>query len=302
MAEFLIPVEITYNTNGTTSLTDVIAALSAADLLINDAVTLLPSVADGAEFSLRSISVRRLSQESPLREIFVAAIYVASQEQLETGVVFAATAAGIPIPTKLESLVTLVVLVVLFYGVGMARDAVRGLTSEGPAKRKLEALIADLASATGLSNDAVRRVLDAKYSKPGPVRGLISAALGFFRPSHTGGMASIDVGDTHLDSHLVADVPLSSEVSQENDLQRFAPYVGVTLELHAQDRDKGSTGWAAVPKGISERRVRMRIMPPVLPADIWGKSTVRGDIVLISKLTGEGFEPSEIHLTGLTED
>jgi hypothetical protein len=302
MAEYLVPVQVTYNTSGTTSLADVIAALTAADLLIRDAVSLLPSVIPGSDVSLRAIAVQRLSQESPLREIFIAAVYLASQEQLEAGVVATANAAGLVVPEKLETLLTLAVLVVLFYGAAMARDAVSGLTSEGPAKRKLRALTEDLARQTGHTEETVRRVLEAKYSKPGPIRTLISASLGFFRPSHTGGMSSIDVGHRHLSTEVVADVPFSNEVSDENDLQRFAPYTNITLELHAQDRDRGSTGWAAVPKGVTEKRVRMRIMPPVMPTHIWGKSTIRGDIVLISKLTSDGFEPSEIHLTAVLGD
>ena len=66
----------------------------------------------------------------------------------------------------------------------------------------------------------------------------------------------------------------------------------VTLEIHAQDKDKINVGWAAIPKGLSESRLKMKLVDPVTSADLWTKNTVKGDITIVSKLTGDGYVPS----------
>ncbi|MEQ1934924.1 MAG: hypothetical protein ABL962_13780 [Fimbriimonadaceae bacterium] len=295
-----LPINISYETRGTTPIRDVVAALQATDGLVQDAVALLPSLLGGADVRLISLSVQQLTQQSPLREILIAAVFIAAQDALEDGVVAAVEAlSGQELPSDYYTLLTVIVLVVLFYGVGLARDVLGGAVSEGPAKRQLNAMIDDLSQRTGRPGEEVKRILDAKYDKPGPVRSLVRNALSFFIPSKREGNAGISVGDIRIEPRIVDDVPFADQLSDEQDFERFKPYDGATLELHAQDIDKSKTGWAAVPKGISRKRLRLRLMPPVEPSALWGKSRVVGDIVIISKATAGGFVPTEIHLTSI---
>ena len=104
-----------------------------------------------------------------------------------------------------------------------------------------------------------------------------------------------------IDQSVVKDVPFANESEETSDFQRFEPHNGVTLELHASDRDKVNVGWAAVPRGLCNARLRMKLIAPVSPSDLFGKKSVKGDIVLISQMTSSGFEPVEIHLTAVTK-
>ena len=300
MPEIRLPIDITYNTAGVTPIKDVIVALQAADVLIADAVSLLPSLLDDVDLRLVSISVQKLSQESPLKEIIIAALFVAAQQSLEDGVVTGFEAlSGVDVAPSYRAILTVAVLLVTFYGVALAKDLLARAISEGPARRQLNALISDLAQKTDRSEDEVRRILEGKYSKAGPVKTLVRSALSFFIPSKREGSAGLEVGDVRIEPRIVDDVPFAGQVAEDQDFERFKPYNNVTLELHAQDMDKTATGWAAVPTGISERRLRLKLMSPVEPAQLWGKSKVRGDVVIISKITAKGFEPSEIHLTSV---
>ncbi|BDA85015.1 hypothetical protein Sa4125_25570 [Aureimonas sp. SA4125] len=89
----------------------------------------------------------------------------------------------------------------------------------------------------------------------------------------------------------------SHEIKDDQPFERFNSYGGVELEIHAQDRDRNAIGWAAIPRGVSEKRLKMRLMEPVSASDIWNRDVVRADITVISELTSQGFEPVEIHLT-----
>lgn len=300
MVQRNVPISIVYDTQGATPIGDVIAALQATELLVQDAVSLLPSLISGVNIELRSVNVQRISQESPLKEIIFAAIWVTSQKDLEAGVTtLAEQAFGLEVPSDYETLLTLVVLVVLLYGVDLAKNIVSGMVTEGAAKRKLNALVEDLSQSTGKTPDQLHKILDARYAKPGPVKTLVKSAVNFFLPSMREGNRAIDMDGVRIEPDIVGEVPYASEVSKDADYKKFEPHSAVALSIHAQDMDKGNTGWAAVPGDLSQRRLRLKLIPPVEPMQIWGKSAVIGDIVLISKLTGDGYEPVEIHLTSI---
>ena len=86
MAEINLPLSIVYDTQGTTPIQDVIEALRAADILSQDAISLLPSLIDGLEVEECSLNVRAISQESPLRELFLVALIVTFQDDLSSEV------------------------------------------------------------------------------------------------------------------------------------------------------------------------------------------------------------------------
>lgn len=302
MAEISLPLRIEYRVSGNTSLADVIAALQSAEELIADGVSLLPSFVDGVEIRQAAINMRSLTQESPLRELFLVALIVAFQDDLKQEIPpVIESLFHVKIPDSYDSLLTVMVMIVLFYGVALAKDVAAGAVSGGAAKSTLRELISELSESTGKSESEVTAILRAKYEKPGPVKKLVLSALRFFRPSHVGNNAPIAIDRHLIGSEIVKDVPFANEVSETSDFQRFEPHNDITLELHASDVDKVNSGWAAVPKGVSDARLRMRLISPVSPKDLFGKRTVRGDIVLISQMTSAGFEPVEIHLTAIAK-
>tara|TARA_R110000868_G_scaffold27661_18_gene104673 strand:+ start:8118 stop:9032 length:915 start_codon:yes stop_codon:yes gene_type:complete len=300
MPELFLPINITYDTRGLTPVRDVISALKSADELIRDASSLIPSLVPNSDVQLRGVSVKRLSQESPLREILVATLWVSSQDDIEVGVTTAIKAvAGYDVPDSYQTLLSLAVVLVLFYGVELANNLITKAVKEGPARRQLNAIIADMAQKTGQSTDAVKRILESKYSKPGLVKTLVRHSLAFFIPSKREGSARIQVGDVRIEPEIVNDVPFTGQVDEDQDFTLFKTYDGLSLSLHAQDMDKSKTGWAAVPDGITDRRLKLKLITPVEPSQLWGKSKVIGDVVIISKMTSRGYEPAEIHLSSI---
>ena len=230
----------------------------------------------------------------------VASIVVATQEDLIDGVsALANDVFGVEVAPQYETLLTLVVLVVLFYGVALAKDIVSGMVLDGAAKRKFDLLIGDLACSSGKSPDDIRKVLDARYAKPGPVKSLVKASVDFFLPSMREGNRAVMMDHDRIEPEIVGEIPFAQDVSEDKDFKKFDPMKAVPLSLHAQDIDKSTTGWAAIPEGVTEKRLRLKLIHPVVPDQLWGKSKVTGDIVLISKLTAKGYQPDEIHLTSV---
>ncbi|MER9677564.1 hypothetical protein, partial [Mesorhizobium sp. M0208] len=147
MAAINLPIQITYDTRGSTPLVDVIAALQAADIAIQDAVSLLPSLIDGVHIERSQINVRSLSQESPLRELFVVSLIVAFQDDLKTEIPpMLEDLFKVNIPDSYDSLVTVVTMIVLFYGASFLKDAAVKAVEDGALRRKLDNIVDQLGS------------------------------------------------------------------------------------------------------------------------------------------------------------
>lgn len=303
MASIHVPLSITYDTRGTTPLADVIAALQAADIAINDAVSLLPTFVDGLHIERSQINVRSLSQESPLRELFLVALIVAFQDDLNSEIPpMIEDLLKVNIPDSYDSLVTVVTMIVLFYGAALLKDAATKVVEDSALRRQVNNLIAQLALRTGKTEDEIRRALDVKYGKPGPVKRLAKAVHGFFLPSQREGGVPITFDRDTVGSETIREIPYADEFDEKQDFEKYQSHNGVLLEIHAQDRDKINTGWAAIPIGISESRLRMKLVEPVTVHDLWTKDTIKGDVTIVLKLTGDGYVPSEIHLTRVYPD
>lgn len=298
MAEIRLPLSIVYETKGTTPVSQVIESLEATDVLVRDAVALLPSFIDGLKIDGSTLNVRSLTQESPLRESFMVAILTTFQSDASKEVPkVLEDLFGISGTEKYASLLTVVFLTVTFYGAAMACDMAKKTFSKSLPREKLEELITVLASETGKSRESIQRVLEAHFSKPPAMRRLIAKAKRVFIPSKIDLNAPVIVDNDRLETELVREIPYAGTPEKVVDFNKYTPYSKITLELHAQDRDKSKTGWAAIAPEIGDKRLKVRVMDPVQPAELWGRDKLVADVVVVSKLTSNGYVPSEIQLT-----
>lgn len=298
MAEIRLPLTITYETKGATPVGDVIQALRATEEFARDTAALLPSFIDGLRVESSELNVRSLSQESPLREYFLLALFLTFQDDLEQEVpVVLKDIFNITVSDKYDTLATVLFLTIMFYGAGLAIDAAKKMVTPSLPRGKFEELADVLCEQTGKTRDEVLAIIRAFYEKPSAARRLVTYAKRILLPSQREGNAPAVIGSERLESEMVREFPMISALDKKSDFDRYTPHYGVTLELHAMDKDKTSTGWAAVAQGVSDRRLKAKVIEPVLASDLWGKDTVTADIVVVSKLTSDGYVPSEIQIT-----
>lgn len=303
MAEIRLPLSITYETKGATPVSDIIEALRATDDLARDTAALLPSFISGLQVNKSSLNVRILSQESPLREAFFLALLITYQDDLRSEVppmiedLFRVT-----VSDKYDTIATLVFLTVVFYGTGLAIDAVKKMVTSSLPRERFEELSELLARQTGQSADEVLKIIQAHFEKPSAAKRLLMQAKRVFLPSQRDQNSPMLVDRDRIGSDTIREIPYVGEAEKKADFDRYTPHYGVILDLHAMDRDKSATGWAAVAEGISDRRLKVRVMDPIQPSDLWGNSRIRADIVVVSKLTSDGYVPSEVQVTGLVKE
>jgi hypothetical protein len=295
---FDVPFEVQYLTEGTVPIEDIIDALISAKIFIEEGGYNLSGLIPGLNIEQVQVNVRSISQESPLREALFAAIYLTVQKDLEREVpALIELVTGTAVPENFKTLATLSVMVALFYGAAYVKDLVASATVNSKIKRQLNALIEDLAKRTGRSEDQIRKFLEDRYRPKGKIKVLAQAAFQFFKPSKSQLNAPIRVNNHDISRDIISDIPEHYSYEEVLDAKTAREFHGVELELHAQDRDREASGWAAIPKGITDKRVRMKLMDGVAPYELWGRNSIRGDIVVTYRRVGTDMVPTEIHLT-----
>jgi hypothetical protein len=190
-----VPFEIEYLTPGTVPIDELIDSLTATRYVLEESGYFLPSVVEGLRLEHLSIGVRSITHTSPLRELFLLTLVVAFQKDLTRTIppivddVFRTTT-----PEQYKELVTVVALMVLFYGVGYVKDVVAGATTNLRASRQLDAVISEIAERTGYTNEEIRTRLRSKFASKNSLRELGSAALRFFKPSKSQNNSPVVVG------------------------------------------------------------------------------------------------------------
>ncbi len=200
---------------------------------------------------------------------------------------------------KYDTIVTVLFLTVLFYGTGIAIDMAKKAFSDSLPRTKLNELIDVLALETGKSPSDIRKIIEAKFQKPAAAKRLVREAKRFFLPSQKDGNAAVMIDRDRIPEEVVAEVPFPGDGDKDQDFERYTPFEDIELDIHAQDKDKSEVGWAAIAKTISDKRLKIRIMDPVQPDDLWQKETVVADIVVVSKLASDGYVPTEVQITAI---
>ena len=267
---------------------------------MQDASSLLPSLIEGLHVEKCSLNVQRLTQESPLREIFLISLFLAFQDDLEREVsTVLEDLLNITVSDDYDTLVTVALLAIAFYGAGLAIDAAKRTFADSLPKEKFEDLAQVLAAETGKPAADIRSIIHAKFGKPSAAKRLVKSAKGVFLPSQKGKNAPMIVDRDRISSDIIREVPYPGDTDQEADFDRYTPHTAVPLELHAQDRDRSATGWAAVAPSISENRLKVRVMEPIKPSALWRHENIVADIVVVSRLTANGYVPTEIQITDI---
>lgn len=300
--EIEIPHEIIYETPATVPVADVIDSLIGTDRAARELKDILEGCIDGLSVRSIRVGIRTINQDSPLRELFVLSLIIGFQDDLKTEVPeMIEKILGVPVPDKYDSVVTVSLLIILFYGADFLYRKYHSALKSNHIKGQLDGLIADLSKKTHCPEEKIREVLERKYGGR-RLRTLARAAIQVFRPSKHQANAEIRLAGRKIDTETVAEMPgdVAEETIEPGDTSEFLS--DVEIEIHAQDMDRARQGWAAIIPGHVDKRLRMQIFPPVKPEDIWTRARVRGDVIIVyEKQENDELKPTMIHLLRISE-
>lgn len=299
--EISIPHAVTYDVPGPVPVDDIIESLRGTQSSAKEIETILESCLPGLTVDDIRVSVRSISQESPLREVFFISLFLTFKEDLEHEVPrMIEQWTNTPISEDYDTLITVCVMVLIFYGADYLYSKFKEKGNNSNINKQLDKLISDLALEMGCSEAYIRDVLKQKYEGQ-RLRKIAKAASRFFKPSKRQGNAGIKIGNREIKRATVAEVPgdISDDALEPQETSK--QYANVEVELHAQDRDYAKRGWAAVVPSVSDKRMRMHIFPPTKPEELWTRQKVTGDVVIVFKNHDGEYTPIECHLLRLTD-
>lgn len=291
---------VEYDVPDRPSVSAVAESLLANERLVKEAVLLLEACAPGLIIESATVSVRHLSQESPLRELLVVAMMTAAQPKLVTDMPKILTdLTGVEIPEHYHTLLSVLVMIIAVYGISKTIDLLF------PARKKTE-LEGSLQGLTVVAGDlihvapaTIETALRARYADKKPNQ-LASMVRGFFAPTAGRTNATITAGDTvKIGPSALAEIPQLAmpetvEIEERTDTQ-FE--YDVRIVIHAMDRDRGKLGWAGHIPALFQDRVPMKLDKSIKPNSLFSKTQVVGDVLIVYNLDEAGERtPIEFHL------
>lgn len=297
MPDIRIPHQVVYDVPESSAISDVIESLRATEQLFFEVAPLLEQLVPGVQVGGISVHLESLSQGSPLKEMFFAALFLTFQSDLERDVPpVIDQLTGVHLPHQYDTIVTVIFCLILFYG---ADFVYRQIVKAGGASRiagQLDGLIKDVSGHLGVDETHVRGLLEKRYDKK-RLPMLLKSAVQFFAPSKRQGNAPITIGRRRVDTDTVAEFPNDARIQDFDDQESTKMLENVEIELHAQDLDRARQGWAGVIRQVSPNRLRMDVFAPIKTEEIFGRKRIRGDVVIVSRREPDGtMEPYMFHL------
>lgn len=289
---------VSYETDGAVPVPKIAESLLANERLLFNASELIEECVNGLSIEGVKIGLKTITHESPLREMFFFSLIASFQDKLEKEVPAAVeNLLGVRISDKYDTLLTITLLLVAFYGV----DYVYRKINQGATPRHIDPvfkeLISDVAQKTGNDEATIRRIIESKYNGS-KIKTVGKTAIQFFSPSKAINNAKIVLNNIfEIPSDVVREVPSQQDWDDSEPEEISENFIDVEIELHQQDMDRNRQGWSGVIPEISPKRLRMQLYPPIKPQDIYLSARIKGDIILVSKHQDNGeYEPYLFHL------
>jgi len=289
---------LTYGTKDQTSLQRIADSLVANERLLLEAAGVLGTIVDGLEIKKVNISLRQITQESPLKEIYWGALVFTFQEDLVREVPpLLEQLLRTDIPDQYNTLVTVTALLLAFYGVDFVYRRLNPGSSSRHISRMLDGLIHDVSEMVDKPENEIRDKLAERYGE-GKLRQLAKASTRFFSPAKEKKGIGIkpNVGP-EISPEVVDDIPSQQDIDDFSPAEVPEPIEGVEIEIHQQDVDYTKSGWAGIVKDVYDKRLKMQLYPPLKPDDLYTKKNIVGDIILVSRRNeGGDYIPYMFHL------
>lgn len=278
---------LTYSTTRDVPVSVVARSLLANEALVIASIRILERCVPGLEVSSISVKVAELSNSSPLKELLIAALVLTFQKDLVTEVPeLIEKITGHTVPGHYDTLVTVLVLVAAIYAIS---TAVERLTPGRPLKKLMEEyeqkkrIVSEL---IGVDKEVLERYTADRI---GTDKSFVSKICDFFAPAKLEpGTAILSPGGEAVSADAIAEIPdIGFDGIHEEDVDVYELRT-VVVDIHRSDRDENKHGWRAVVASVSSKKVRMELAADINPEDLWGKSSVIGDVIVIEGRLPDG--------------
>lgn len=286
---------VQYDVTEPVAVEDIIKSIDAHARLVREAGKMLSDLVPGLHIEVGKVSVVLLSQQSPLKEMFAVATVMSYQKELEKeipNIIEAIT--GAKISDDYDTIVTVLCMIIAIYGISKAWDVLFPSKPKNNIEETKKSLIERAAKILGVASDRVVAAVEVLFHGK-KERGLVSSSQKVFAPTRSQQNAALLDTDGRLliqaetvrDAQAVAGLPYEGE-SEDEPVVSSELHPNVRIILHAMDRDRKKSGWAAHCPDLFDERIPMNLEKTISPEKIFGIDELQGDILLTSEIDENG--------------
>lgn len=292
---------LTYTTTENVPIPVIARSLIANEVLIQNSLRVLDDCFDDFEIHKITVSIREVSNGSPLKGIFAVGLFLAAQEKLEQEVPeLIQKLTGIEVSEDVDTLVTVLVILVAIYLIDAGIERLSLNKKVKKLKAEYKDNIKELSKLTKVPEDKLDEVIKDRFGKK--QKTLFKKALDFFEPAKSQPKAEI-VGkeSVHVTREAISEIPSVIDFEQA-DFQDVYEIYNSEIEIHRADIDYQNQGWVAIIREISDKRRKLILGPNIGPATLYGKTKIIGDVTVVEERQSDGdYLVKEYHLSKVIE-
>lgn len=299
--EIVLNHALSYTTKGDVPVAVVARNLLANERLIQESLRLLGDCYRGVHVEKVTVKVRSISNASPLKGVFAAAVFFTFQDELEAEVPeLIQKLTGHAVPESIDTLVTVLVMIVAIYVIDTAVTRLIPNKKNKKLKAEYKAKIRDLSALTDISPKALRKLVEQRFDG-GRAKSLFTRARDFFAPAKLEPDVEILIDDQPgISSVAIAEIPTEFDFAQE-EARNVYDLHGVAVEIHRADIDYSNQGWVAIIDEVSDKRKKMILPPDIDPTDLFTIKKIVGDVTIVEERQTDGeYAVKEYHLLRIT--
>lgn len=305
--DFRVPHEVTYEFEGRATVTEVAKSLTAQEKLFKESLRVLETCFPELDIERAEITVREISQNSPLRHrlegIVVAALSPGLTEDMPADLM--KSLFGYDVPDSYDSFVSLIMLLVAMWGAERVVKRLKKFKDDFDLKR-LEAkqaviaaerkrLLSEAAARASINEDQLADALNDTLGKRQVTVGKV--AMDFLAPAkrHKAKAISLPNGEA-IRQEAIDAIPSEVELAQYQAPVESVEYDNVTVVFQRHDKTRPKD-WAATVEEVSPDRKPLHLAPTISPEHLFTRESVKADVLVTSILDNEGeYVPSVYYL------
>lgn len=300
--ELTIPHSVVYDFKGRATVQEVAKSLVAQDRLVREALAVLEEVFPDLAFEKPIVSIRALSQESPLKTLLVTIVVASYSPGLGEDVPdILNTLFGVDVPDGYDSIVSVLVLLIALWGVDRVWNKLYpGKKSPAALEKERERLTEEAANRAAVNQDHLKEAVERVLRKR--KRSVMKASADFLEPAKRHKADTVSVGQTAITKPAIDAMPSDIELAQYEPATEIQELENALVHFRAHDLDKNKA-WAATIEDVSPLRRPLHLAPDVRPEQLFDKKEIRADVLVTYVLDPEGeYVPSLYYLQKVHDD
>lgn len=284
--DIVIPHSVTYDFEGRATVSEVAKSLVAQDKLVREALSVLEELFPNLTLEKPVVSVRAVSQDSPLRTNLEALVVAAYATELGQDVPdILDTLFGVNVPDTYDSVVSVLVLLIAIWGIDWVRAKIFPGKKERALDQERERLLKEAADRASVTEEHLEEAIERALRKH--KRSVMKASADFLEPAKRHKATAVKVAGTEISQNAIEAMPSDVDLAQYEPPTETEELERVTVHFRAHDLDKNKA-WAATIEEIFPYRRPLHLAPHINGENLFEKSEVIADVIVTSELDSNG--------------